>query len=83
MTSMADLIIVRHRGETCANLAQWLRTRGCTIRKEDDDLGYIECSAPAYVIAEIKKKPCVAYVRQVMGYHSDVEIIVDPTQDAL
>jgi hypothetical protein len=77
----ADAIILRHKNETCAKLAEWLRQNGCEVYREDDDLGLIEATIPVALEHTIKKLPCVSYVR--LYNHYQPGIVVHPTEDAL
>lgn len=77
---MADVIIIRHQGESCAKLGTWIKAEGGDVFKEDDSLGWMEATIPIAKLHLLKQLPCVAYVREVFKYAT---IVVDPTQDAL
>jgi hypothetical protein len=78
-----DVLIIRQKGEQCAGISKWLRLKGAQIISEDDEIGVIEANVPEYVVDEIRKLPCVSYVRPFFSYQETPAIEVHPYEDAL
>jgi len=75
---MTDVIIIRHKGETCAKLSGWLKEQGCEVWKQDDEIGLVEASVPVELIPRLEKLPCVSYVRKVFNYATSEPIVIHP-----